>query len=97
MQIFQVLRKNCDSMGVSSKLTSFNKKLLSIIVINFPLYFLHWIYLLHEANSPQEYIGSIYVINARSTIFLSILSTAFVSEKLFSFIDGIDELVNESE
>lgn len=97
MQTLQAVQKSFDSLGFSPKLKQFNYKISGISVISFLGIILLWIYLLHEADSSQEYMESIYIVTACSGIFLSFASTVFFKEELFSFINSFNELTNESK
>lgn len=56
-----------------------------------------WIFLIYEADTDQEYMESMYTVSVGSGIFLSFASSTFLTKKLYSFIDGIQENFSESE
>lgn len=97
MKTLQVVRNLFDSMGLSSKLEPFNKLTLTILVVAALGISSQWIFLFHEADNSQEYMESIYVATCCTGVFLSFTSTIFITKKLFSFIDSVDKLFNESK
>lgn len=97
MQTFQAVQRGFESLGFSRKLAPFNRIVLRIFAIDFLLIISQLIFLIHEADSSQEYMESIYTITACSCIFVSLATTIFITDKLFTFIDGFDELINESK
>lgn len=97
MPIFQTVQKTFDSVGLNPKLDPLNRKLLSILITNFMAIILQLIYLLHVADSSQQYLECIYVVTVGSGILLSIASTILIRDKLFLYIDTLDEVFNESK
>lgn len=55
------------------------------------------IFLIHEADSPQEYMKSIYMITAAIGLLLSFASTVLIKQKLFLFINRLDAIIDASE
>lgn len=55
------------------------------------------IFLIHKADSPQEYMKSIYMITAAIGILLSFASTVLIKQKLFLFINRLDAIIDASE
>lgn len=97
MQLLQEVRNSFDSMGFSPKSDQLSHKFLNNFIINFSGYILLWIYLLRDANSSLQYMESIYMITVCSCIFLSAVSTVFLQDELFLFIDTLNSLFNESK
>lgn len=97
MKTLQVVRKLSNSMGFSSKLEPFNQLTLTILVVAASGISSQWIFLFHEADNSQQYMESIYVATCCTGVFLSFTSTIFTTKKLFSFINSVDDLFNESK
>lgn len=97
MQILQVVQKNFDSLGFSRKLVQFNRRIVSINIMAISGLILLWIFLLHEANNSQEYMESIHFILGGGGIFACNINTTFIREKMFSFINDVDEKFIESK
>lgn len=95
MRVLQAVQKSFDRMGFSPKQERFNHLALGILVTNITGTSLQWIFLFRVANSSQEYMESVYFVTATTCIDLSFAHTIFITKKLFSLIDTIDELFNE--
>lgn len=96
MNILQAVQNSFVSMGFNPNSEPLNHILLRTLSISAVGLTSLWIFLLHEAHSPQEYMESIYFVTAGSGIFLSALSIVLLTMELFSFIDRLDELANQS-
>lgn len=84
-------------LGYGADLDPFNKRqkwiFVLVLLAMVPLY----MYLLYVAESPGEYIHSIFVIAVRSLILISHISTIFKMETIFIFIDECEGTLNASE
>lgn len=97
MKILQGVQKSFKSLGLSPKPDRFNRKIFIFSIIYFPVVVSLWIFLVHEANSAEEYLESIYVVTTCSGILISFASTILAKMRLFSFIKKADVNVNESK
>lgn len=97
MKSLQVYQKSIESLGLSRNRKPFNRQTFGIAIASVLVVILLWIFLLCEADSSQEYIESIFVINACTNIFISFASMILIADKLFAYFDGIDELLDESK
>lgn len=95
MQYLQEVQKMFNLVGFSPKLKPLNRRILVTLVLTFSALILMWIFLIQEADGAHENIESIYFVSASSSIFLCFASTILTKEKLFSFIDSLDEFFNE--
>lgn len=95
MQTFQEVRKNFYLLGFSSDLERFNHKTLSIVVFLFLCVTSQWTFLLCEAKDAHEYMESIYIIATCTAVLLSISSTVLIRKEFFSFIENVDNLIND--
>lgn len=96
MQVLQVTQKSFDSIGFGRKLKPFNHLIRKNFVLSIPGLTLLWTYLLHGTSCPQEYMESFYVVTACSCVVFCTVSLIFCKNKLFSFIDCVEELIGES-
>lgn len=97
MQILQEVQRSLSSIGFNQKLEPFNRRIVSILVTVLPGFISVWVFLIHEADSAQEYMESIYIAVVSTGILLSFTSTISITKKLFSFIENIGECFKESE
>lgn len=51
----------------------------------------------HVANSLNEYMDSFYLMTTISAIFISYTILIYTMDDLFSFIDGCEQLCNDSK
>lgn len=97
MRVLQVVQKCFDSMGFSPKQEQFNQTTSIILVLAISGIGLQWMFFFLESDSSQEYMESIYVATGCSGAVISFASTIFIRKQLFSFIDSVDEVFNESK
>lgn len=97
MQTLQVTKNSFESIGYGRKLEPFNFVIRKNLILFTPGLTFLWIYFINEASSPQEYMESFYVVVACSCIAFCAVHTIFDINKLTTFFDILDELVNESK
>lgn len=97
MQTLREVQKSFNSLGFSRDQGPLNYRNLSILVSTFLGIVLLWMFIIYEADSAQKYMKSIYVATAATGTFLSFASTIFVTKKLFSLINSIDEFSTEGK
>lgn len=97
MKVLQAVQNGFISMGFNPKSERFNHILLTNIAVTMLPFHSLWIYLFYEANNSQEYMEVVYFIAGSTCIAFSASNTIFIKEKLFSFINFIDGLANESK
>lgn len=56
-----------------------------------------FIFVIHLADSPAEYMDSLYMSAVLLSIFVSYLTTIWNMTKLFGFIDNLQKFCNESK
>lgn len=95
METLHEVRKNFESMGLSPKLQPFNRGVLRIFILCFLPNILEWIFLTHVADSSEEYMESMYVVTVTNGIVFSFTNTILTTEKIFPFLENIDEFVNK--
>lgn len=59
MKFLRVVRNRFESIGLCPELDPFNHQILVTFATDILLNFLIWVFLLHEADSSQEYMESI--------------------------------------
>lgn len=59
MKFLRVVRNRFESFGLCLELDPFNHQILVTFATDILLNFLIWVFLLHEADSSQEYMESI--------------------------------------
>lgn len=96
MKVLQTLQKNFVSIGFDPKRKPFNRTFMKVITLTISTMILLWIFLLHEADSNQQYMESVYCIVDCGAVFLSVSSTIFITKKIFSLSDHYEGIVNES-
>lgn len=89
--MYQEVQKGLQSIGYGPKLESVNHRFLSILAATSLGIISQWIFLIHEAASAEEYMESIYVITACTSIVLSFANTILIKKKLHSFIKANEE------
>lgn len=97
MKIYQEVQKSFVWIGFDQKLEPFNRKISSILAITFTAVLLQWIFLIHVAETAQQYMESMYIVSTCSGIFLAFASSTFTTKRLFSFIKRVNESVDESK
>lgn len=97
MKVFQAVQTNFISLGFNPKLVPFNRIFVRNISIAAFGTTLLWIFLVYEADNSQEYIESTYFIAACVGIGFAAMHTIFHTNKLFSFFDRFEKLVNQSK
>lgn len=58
---------------------------------------LHYAYLLHVANTIQQYVFSTFMTITMTGIFISFMSTANKTATIFIFIERTEKLINEGK
>lgn len=97
MQTLQEVQKSFHSIGFSPELKPFNQRILAILAIIFASVILEFTYLIHEADSAQKFMESIYVTTVTIGSFFCFANASFIMEEIFSFIDSSNETFRESK
>lgn len=97
MKIFQTVQKHLASIGYRRNERSFNND-ISVQLLKSILYIMcQWVYLLHIANTPKEYMDSIFMSAVGILVNISFLSTVLKMKTIFIFIDAAENAINTSE
>lgn len=97
MKIFQTLQMHLAFIGYAPNLRPFNKRQNWLFAKNFVCITLIYVQLLHVANSPNEYMDSIFMTVVATLVSISHISTTFQMKTLFIYIDEIEKLFNASK
>lgn len=101
IKIFLIIQKNFATVGINSNLVTqdypFNERILKGYLIICSWTISNVLYCFHGPESFSEYTQSIYVCSL--CILISIAYTILILkvEKLFEFIDGVENVVNTSK
>lgn len=96
MKIFQTIEMNMEPSGFIRNQRPFNLKQCDRIV-KITLFNALFIYLVHEANTPTQYMESILITTAGILITIAYMSLVFEYATIFKLIDDIEQDVNESK
>lgn len=97
MKIFQTIQMHLAWYGYEANLLPFNKRhkmVLADVVFSLTVYNVH---LFYEANLPQGYLDTIYMIVVTTVITISRISTMLKMKNIFLFIDEIEAILDASE
>lgn len=94
MKTVQEVQKNLSLIGLGPNQKSFNLVISRILVLSLLGVISLYMFLFLEADSAQDYMKSVFITTTSVGILLSIASTVFTKQKIFSFMEGSDEIVN---
>lgn len=97
MKIFQISQKNLVFCGFIKNQSAFNKYQLWTIFKSIAYLVLQFLYLFRVANTPKQYMDSIFMTTAGILIVISHIGVASKTATLFNFIDDVEQAINESE
>lgn len=97
MKVFQRVQINLASLGHGPSQNPFNGRQLWIFVKVFLYLFLLCAYLVREPKTPKEYMNSIFITTAAFLVTMARLSTLFMNDTIFDFIDRIEKTINGSK
>lgn len=97
MKLFEIVQRNLALMGYSPNQRPFTKKQIQIGVTKALCISLHGINLIYVANTPKEYMQSIFDTSVTVLVFISFISTILKMNIIFILIDKLQALVNDSK
>lgn len=97
MKIFLKTQKNLEFGGYRRNENAFNRRRLVLLVLSILSLIPLIVYPFHVANTPKEYMDSIFMTATGILVFISSMSIAFKTQKIFDVIDDIEQVVGESE
>lgn len=97
MPVYQVVQKNLAFMGYSPNERSFNRRQIQIGVAMAMCVSVNFIFLIHVANTPQQLMASIHHTSVSILILISFMSTAYKMDIIFTIVDKMQAIVNESK
>lgn len=97
MKILQTTQKNMEFGGLIRDQSAFNNTQLRTFFISAVFLTLQIVYPLHVANTPRQYLDSIFMTAAGYLIFISFMSIALKTTEVFNFIDDLEQRINDSK
>lgn len=98
MKLFQTTQNIMASVGVKKDQDAFDKIKFWMIMISSPLFLtLQIVFVFHEADTPRQYMDSIFMTTTGILVFISTLSIVFRTKKIFDTIADTERLINGSE
>lgn len=92
MKIFQSIQKNMRPGGLTRDQPPLNKVQKKQIFKCILFLILQFVYFFHVANTPRQYMDSIFVTTAGLFGMVSYISVALKTPKIFDYIDAIEEM-----
>lgn len=97
MKIYQTVKTNLALIGYKENLRPFNERQKWIFIIGFSTLLANYVDLLHDSNTPKEYMDSIFMSGIGTFVQISHISTTFKMETIFIFINEVEEVINASK
>lgn len=95
MKLFQNCQKNLEIMGYVPDQHPFNMKQIQVGLTMLLNIILNFIYLIHVANTPRQYMESCFYTITSILILISFISTVYKMDLIFIFIDKLQIIINE--
>lgn len=93
MNIFQTVQMHFALIGYESKLQPFNRRQKLNFVHSLLSGFSVYAYFLHVANTPKEYMNSMFICGVGTLINVSHISTVLKMKKNFTVIEEVEEVL----
>lgn len=97
MKIFQTIQTKFAVLGLKPNLRPFNNLQKLILFENFVQISSLCVYLFHVANTAKEYLESIHITATTILIVTSQVNLISQMATIFSFIDELEDVLNESK
>lgn len=97
MKIFQIVQNDLASIGYRANESPLNNDILSYGFKNISFTICGLVYLCRIAETPEEFMDSIFVITVGILVFISFVSTVQKMATIFIFIDETEKFINGSE
>lgn len=97
MQIFETIQKNLNAIGFSANHSLINNHHVRGALAFSSLILLLVAYIFRVANSPEEYMNSMFMIESAIGISTSYFTSIFKKTELHDFIDNIQAIANRSK
>lgn len=97
MKIFQTFEKNIKAGGFARDEGAFSSVQMQTIFKVIVSLILQSVYLLRVANTPRQYLDSIFMTIAGFLIAISYINFVFKTTELLNYIDDLEQTINESE
>lgn len=97
MKVYGTVLKHLGSIGFRQNEPRFNKRQCEMHLKAVLNNLLICMQLFHVADTLKEYLDSVFAMTVSILIFISRASTAFKSATIFVFINGLEQIVNDSK
>lgn len=97
MKIFQTVQRDMALIGYKADEQPFNIKQIEHGFKSIFCGTLELVYLIFVAETPKEYLVSIFMTSVGFLVFISFLNTVQKMPKIFYLIDEVEAIINESK
>lgn len=97
MDIFKTIKNQLASTGFTKRNERFHTEQLLRALEGFLGIVLQCLYIHFEAETTKEYMVSVLTTAVGIFIYIGYLSTVLKTEKIFIFIDDVEEIINGSK
>lgn len=97
MKLFESVKSKLARIGYNANQRAFNTEQLIFLLKKALVNTLVGVYLFHVANTPKEFLESIFMFTVGILALIANLSTIYKTATIFKFIEYGEELVNERE
>lgn len=98
MKVFQTVQKYLAYLGFNQNdQNALNSRQFFTALNMIAMFILSLLYLFVVANTPREYLDSIYMTSAGLGLMTSYFSIVYKARELFDYFDDGEQLINNSE
>lgn len=97
MKLFQSTQKSLAFGGFIKNQPAFNRTQLRMMFLSILFLGLQCIYLFHVANTPRQYMDSIFMTTVGILVFIAFVSSIFNTTAIFDLIYQFEETISKSE
>lgn len=97
MKIARTAKRYLATMGYRVDLRPFHKQQVWLLVERMLALILQCVYALYVANAPRQYMQSHFINIVGILIYISLVSTIIETPTIFTLIDKMEQVINESE
>lgn len=97
MKIGQIVQMNLASIGYRVDQRPFHEQQMWLLLERMLILILQFVHVLHVANTPGQYMETIFMIMTGVLMYISSVSTIMEMENIFIFIDHTEQIINERE
>lgn len=97
MKIAQTVKRHLASMGYKVDQRPFHTEQLRLLFERLLTLILQLVHAIHVANTPRQYMETIFMIMVGTSLYISLVSTIVEMPTIFILIDDMEEVINASE